>query len=83
MRDEIVFGSHCRRPSVTFGSPTLLPTNVPRPGLISTNVRGYDLLPDGRVLTLVPATDPGATPRPEIRVVLNWFEELKRLVPVK
>jgi hypothetical protein len=32
---------------------------------------------------LVPATDPGATPRPEIRVVLNWFEELKRLVPVK
>jgi eukaryotic-like serine/threonine-protein kinase len=70
------------QPSLTFGSPMLLPANVPRPGLISTNVRGYDLLPDGRVLTLVPAA-PGATLHPEIRVVLNWFEELKRLVPVK
>jgi len=71
------------QPSVTFGSPMLLPTNVPRPGLISTNVRGYDLLPDGRILTLVPDAESRATLRPEIRVVLNWFEELKRLVPVK
>jgi len=71
------------QPSVTFGSPMLLPATVPRPGLISTTVRGFDLLPDGRILTLVPAADQSATLRSEIRVVLNWFDELKRLVPVK
>ena len=71
------------QPSVTFGSPMQLPLSVPRPALISTNVRGYDLLPDGRILTLVPTADPGTTARSEIRVVINWFEELKRLVPVQ
>jgi Tol biopolymer transport system component len=70
------------QPGVTFGSPILLPESVPRPGLISTTVRGYDLLPDGRILTLVPASNPVIL-RSEIRVVLNWLEELKRLVPPK
>jgi hypothetical protein len=63
-----------------------LPQAVPRPSLISTEVRGYDLLPDGRILSVVPAffQDPaGVVVRPEIRVVLNWFEELRRLVPAK
>ena len=46
--------------------------------------RGYDLLPDGRILSVSPAAGDGTsgTTANDIRVVLNWFEELKRLVPV-
>ena len=74
------------QPSITFGSPIALPQVVPRPSLISSDVRGYDILPDGRILAVIPAFDQdaaGGALRPEIRVVLNWFGELKRLVPVK
>ena len=74
------------QPSITFGSPIALPQAVPRPSLISSDVRGYDILPDGRILAVIPAFDQdaaGGALRPEIRVVLNWFGELKRLVPVK
>ena len=43
------------------------------------------MLPDGRLVGLIAATEApssGARPSsPEMRVVLNWFEELKRLVP--
>ncbi len=40
----------------------------------------WDLAPDGRVLVVKPSTD-GADPN-ELRAVLNWHEELKRLVPI-
>jgi hypothetical protein len=44
--------------------------------------RQYDVMPDGRVLALVP--DPQRSTRSgEIVVVLNWVEALKRLVPVQ
>jgi Tol biopolymer transport system component len=44
----------------------------------STYLRGHDLAPDGRFLMLR-RTDNDASGRPH--VVLNWFEELQRLVP--
>jgi hypothetical protein len=70
-------------PSVTYGTPVEL--NVPRPGLLSTEVRGYDVLTDGRFISVSPLSGdgPNAALRPEVRVVLNWFEELKRLAPVR
>jgi serine/threonine-protein kinase len=70
------------RPSVVFGTAVELP-KVPRPGLLSTDVRGYDVLPDGRFISLSPLSGdgPNAASKPEVRVVLNWFEELKRLAP--
>jgi serine/threonine protein kinase len=40
--------------------------------------RNYDVAPDGRFLIIQEPQDP--TP-PGINVVLNWFEELKKLVP--
>ena len=41
----------------------------------------YDLSPDGqRFLMLAPVGTGGAT---QINVVLNWTEELKRLVPTE
>jgi Tol biopolymer transport system component len=46
----------------------------------SAYLRGHDLAPDGRFLMLR-RTDNEASGRPH--VVLNWFEELQRLVPTK
>ena len=68
---------------VTFGPPTEVSPAVLRPRLTLNEVRGYDILPDGKFLGLVPV-DPdtaGAPLKQEIGVVLNWTEELKRLVP--
>ena len=69
------------QPSVTFGAAVDLP-KVPRPGLLATDMRGYDVLPDGRFISLTPLSGDVANPsNAEVRVVLNWFEELKRLAP--
>jgi eukaryotic-like serine/threonine-protein kinase len=42
--------------------------------------RQYDVAPDGRFVVMKPV---GRPPRDEIVIVLNWFEELKRLVPTR
>jgi Tol biopolymer transport system component len=65
--------------SPSFDAATPL-TGVPEPGISGDNLRGYDVLPDGRFLTLLPESEP-AGGRSELRLILNWFEELKRLVP--
>ena len=42
----------------------------------------YDVAPDGeRFVMIRPIEDSSTTAPPEIRVVVNWFEELERLVP--
>jgi hypothetical protein len=47
----------------------------------SAPVRSYDVAPDGqRFLMLEVVEQPVQTVR-QLHVVLNWFEELKRLVP--
>ncbi len=49
------------------------------------NYRDYDISLDGeRLLMVFPADrlDTGEPTRPQINVVLNWFEELKERVPV-
>jgi hypothetical protein len=47
--------------------------------------RAYDVLPDGRFVGLVVPGDVLSTAGAanQILVVVNWFEELKRLVPTK
>ena len=45
-----------------------------------------DFTPDGKMVGLIQpgqTADAAGTGQPEIRIVLNWFDELKRLVPVK
>lgn len=42
--------------------------------------RNYDITPDGQRFVMVKEMNP---PPRRIAVVLNWFEELKRLVPVR
>jgi len=42
-------------------------------------------MPDGRLLLTTPGGESGKglDTSPQIRIVLNWFEELKRLTPVQ
>jgi serine/threonine-protein kinase len=69
------------QPSFTFGAPVRMPYPIPQ--ALSEETRAYDPLPDGRVLLVVPAqVSSDAAARPEIRVVVNWVEELHRKVPV-
>jgi Tol biopolymer transport system component len=42
------------------------------------NCQTYDVAPDGRFLMI---RDPEGSQRQQINMVLNWFDELKRLVP--
>jgi hypothetical protein len=58
------------RPAVTFGAPVELP-RTPKPSLLSHEVRGYDVLPDGRFISVVPASEDGSAPITEFRVVLT------------
>ena len=41
----------------------------------------YDVSPDGQSFLMVKPTEAGEAAPAQINVVLNWFEELKRLVP--
>ena len=50
-----------------------------------TTYRNYDIMPDGkRIIGVIPAgqSQTGIS-TPRIQIVLNWFEDLKRLVPTK
>jgi hypothetical protein len=40
-------------------------------------------MPDGRMLGIIPAGPAQSAATQQIQVVLNWTEELKRLVPTK
>jgi hypothetical protein len=70
--------------TVAFGNP-FEPTRSPRPDLSKNDMRGYDVLPDGRFISLSrtfgDATSTSSSG--EVRVVTNWFDELKRRIPRK
>jgi serine/threonine-protein kinase len=74
------------RPSFLFREPLMFATS----GLRSTNpgreVRPWDISPDGKQLIGVTAASESGTPADpalQIRVVLNWFTDLKERVHVK
>jgi hypothetical protein len=67
---------------LTFGEPVTSPFRI-NANHINTQARAYDVLPDGRFVGLIDASEPEGSPAnsaSEIRVVLNWFEELKARV---
>jgi serine/threonine-protein kinase len=82
---ELAVVSVTLQPSVTFGTPMTLPARVT--GNRTANLtRAYDILPDGRFVGVVPASEPqsvGSNIAPHIRVAVNWLEELKARVPAK
>ena len=45
-------------------------------------IRSYDLSPDGKRFLMIQSQEEPPPPM-KIEIVLNWFEELKRLVPVE
>ena len=67
---------------LTFGEPVTSPFRI-NANHLNTQARAYDVLPDGRFVGLIDASEPDGSPAngtSEIRVVLNWFEELKARV---
>ena len=77
------FMSVTLQPQPTFGFTN--PINVPRRFAIALpgTPRPYDVLPDGRFVTVGVASGSEEQGSLQIQVVLNWFEELKRKPPVR
>jgi serine/threonine-protein kinase len=67
-------------PTFTAGSPVVLFTGrytiAGSGGFVN-----YDISPDGQRFLMIKAADEEEGQQAQINVVLNWFEELKRLVP--
>jgi len=65
-------------PSFAAGSPVVLFTGryTILPGFVN-----YDISPDGQRFLMIKAADEDEGQPGQINIVLNWFEELKRLVP--
>jgi hypothetical protein len=62
-----------KKPELLFEEPTLVSSGYGSPD--------YDIARDGnRFVMIRPKPQPPST---QVHVVLNWFEELKRLVPSK
>ena len=75
--ERVPFGTE---PIVGFGNSAPVPFNF-RTGGPALRAQ-YHIMPDGRILGLVSAADDAGMPAvSEIRVVLNWFEELKAKLP--
>ncbi len=68
------------QPSITTGSPRLLFEG--RYEFSGNGDSGYDVAPDGQRFLMIQPVEP-EQPATQINVVLNWFEELKRRVPVR
>jgi len=82
---QLAMVSVTMHPSVIFGSPTTFSARVTG-GRTADQMRAYDILPDGRFVGVVDASESQsitASTNPQIRVVINWFEELKARVPTK
>jgi dipeptidyl aminopeptidase/acylaminoacyl peptidase len=68
-------------PKLTAGTPaTLFEAQYVPP---APTVRPFELTPDGRFLLIKPEPVGDANAGPTVVVVQHWFEELRRLVPVK
>jgi len=67
-------------PTFTPGTPVVLFEGHHYAG---TGGRSYDVAPDGQQFLMINAGDPSneGSAAPELIIVENWFEELKRLVP--
>jgi Tol biopolymer transport system component len=67
------------QPSFTAGKPRVLFEGhyVPPPG----TTPNYDVTPDGQRFLMIKSNEAGEAAPAQINVVMNWFEELKRLVP--
>jgi len=81
--DKLFAVSTATRPSIKVGQPTLV---IERPFYVASTGSPrpqFDVSADGqRVLMLANAGDPSAATRSRLVIVQNWFEEIKRIIPV-
>jgi eukaryotic-like serine/threonine-protein kinase len=70
-------------PGVAFSEPEFLPARVTG-NRVASMTRAYDLLKDGGFVGIVDGRDANGvgTGRNDLHLVLNWFEELRQLVPL-
>ncbi len=73
----MVVGIKTEQTTITKGSPVVLFTG--RYTFVQQLVN-YNISPDGQRFLMIKEADAEEWPG-QINVVLNWFEELKRLVP--
>ncbi|HKI26542.1 MAG TPA: protein kinase [Candidatus Sulfotelmatobacter sp.] len=78
--DKMMAVDIAAQPSFAAGKPHMLFEGhyVPPPG----TTPNYDVSPDGQRFLMIKPNEAGEAAPAQINVVLNWFEELKRLVPV-
>ena len=69
------------QPTFRAGTPTLVFEGQYFRDIVPSEAN-YDITPDGRRFLMIKESEQEGGPR-QINVVLNWFEELKRLVPTK
>ncbi len=67
-------------PTFSSGRPQLV---FEVPYVLGTSVANYDISPDGQRFLMIKAAEEEEGQQAQIHVVLNWFEELKRLVPTE
>jgi hypothetical protein len=67
------------RPTFAFSNPVQVPRGFGVADPLSP--RPYDVMPDGRIVGVGYTGTVGSNRPTEIRVVTNWFEELKARVP--
>jgi serine/threonine-protein kinase len=68
-------------PAFTFGTPAPVARGLIQRG--PPVERNIDILPDGRMVGMVPSGSTGAASAAQIQLILNWFEELKTRVPTR
>ena len=69
---------------ITFQTPVAFPFTLTA-GRLSGTTRAFDAMPDGRFIGLLPGSgeDELETSSREVRVIVNWAEEVKRLAPTQ
>jgi Tol biopolymer transport system component len=75
--DRMMVTTFASEPQVLFSRPTVLFEGRYGVDPFANDARSYDIMPDGQHFVMVRGDDEAS----EIRVVLNWMEELKRLAP--
>jgi serine/threonine-protein kinase len=77
--DRMMVASFASEPQVSFSRPRVLFEGRYDVDPFANDARNYDIMPDGEHFVMIRRDDEAS----EIRVVLNWIEELKRLAPVE
>ena len=83
--DQLFFVTVRAQAPFTFGNKAAAPGQIFPSANALQPARQFDIAPDNSIISAIDSAQASssATSSPRIEVVLNWFEELKRLVPTK